>query len=51
MSVIILQKGFTETGLEDIDLSKTQQCKYFVHMDQGNRSRECRVNFVNSNKL
>ena len=46
-----LQKGFTEIGLEDIDLSKTQQCKYFVYMDQGYRSRECRVNFVNSNKL
>ena len=29
-----LQQVFTETRLEDIDLSKTQPCKYFVYMDQ-----------------
>ena len=34
-----LQKGFTETGLEDVDLPKTQPCKYFV-MDLGNPSQE-----------
>ena len=33
-----LLKGFTETRLEDVDLSKTQLCKYFVYMDQGIQS-------------
>ena len=28
-----LQQVFTETRLEDVDLSKTQPCKYFVYMD------------------
>ena len=28
-----LQKVFTETRLEDVHLSKTQQGKYFVHID------------------
>ena len=28
-----MQKVFTETCLEDVDLSKTQQGKYFVYMD------------------
>ena len=35
-----LQKGFTETRLEDADLCKTQPCQYFVYMDQGNPSRD-----------
>ena len=35
-----LQKGFTETRLEDIDLCKTQPWKHFVYMDQGNPSQE-----------
>ena len=43
-----LQKGFTETRLEDVDLCKTQPCKYFVYMDQGNPSQERRVNYANS---
>ena len=30
------QQVFTETRLEDVDLSKTQPCKYFVYMDRGN---------------
>ena len=29
-----LQQVSTETCLEDADLSKTQPCKYFVHVDQ-----------------
>ena len=29
-----LRKGFTETNLEDVPLSKTQPYKYFVYMDQ-----------------
>ena len=44
-----LQKGFTETRLEDIDLCKTQPWKHFVYMDQGNPSQEWRVNYANSN--
>ena len=28
-----MQKGFTESRLEDAGLSKTQPCKYFVYMD------------------
>ena len=38
--VSYLQKGFTENCLEDVDLSKTQPCKYFVYMDRGNPSQE-----------
>ena len=34
-----LQKGVTETRLEDADLCKMQPCKYFVYMDQGNPSQ------------
>ena len=33
-----LQHIFTETRLEDVDLSKPQPCKYFVYMDRGNLS-------------
>ena len=44
-----LQKGFTETGLEDVDLPKMQSCKYFV-MDLGIASQECRVNYANNDK-
>ena len=29
-----LQKDFTETLLEYVDLSKTRQCKYFLYMDR-----------------
>ena len=36
-----LQKAFTESRLEDIDLCKTQPWKHFVYMDQGNPSQEC----------
>ena len=32
-SVIKLQQVFTETRLEDVDLSKPQTCKYFVYME------------------
>ena len=38
-----LLKVFTETLLEDVDLSKTQSYKYFVYMnqhDQGSPSQE-----------
>ena len=37
-----LQKVFTGTRVTDLDLSKTQPCKYFVNMDQGNQSQEWR---------
>ena len=37
---VILQKDFTDTNLEDVDLSKTQPFKYFVYMDRGNQSQE-----------
>ena len=37
---VILQKDFTDTSLEDVDLSKTQPFKYFVYMDRGNQSQE-----------
>ena len=33
-----LQKVFTETRLEDVDLTKTQPCKHFVYMERGNPS-------------
>ena len=39
---VILQKDFTDTSLEDVDLSKTQPFKYFVYMDRGNQSQEWR---------
>ena len=31
---------FTETHLKDVDLTKTQQCKYFVNMERGNPRQE-----------
>ena len=31
-----LQQVFTETRLEDVNLSKTQPCKCFVYIDRGN---------------
>ena len=31
---VICRKVFTETRLEDVELSKTELCKYFVY--QGN---------------
>ena len=34
-----LRKVFNETRLEDIDLTKTQPCKYIVYMEQGNPSQ------------
>ena len=39
---VILQKDFTDTNLEDVDLSKTQPFKYFVYMDRGNQNQEWR---------
>ena len=39
-----LQEAFTETRLEDVHISKTQPCKYFVCMDRGNSSQDWRVN-------
>ena len=35
-----LQHVFTETRLEDLDLSKPHPCKYFVYMDRGNPSQD-----------
>ena len=35
-----LQQFFTETRLENVDLSKTQPCKYFVYTDRGNPSQD-----------
>ena len=35
-----LQKVFTETPHEDVDISKMQPWKYYVYMDQGNQSQE-----------
>ena len=35
-----LQKVFTETRLEDVHLSKTLPCNYFVYMDRGNQSQK-----------
>ena len=35
-----LQKVFTETRLEDVDLTKTQPCKHFISMERGNPSQE-----------
>ena len=46
-----LQNVFTETGFEDVDLTKPQPCKYFVHMDRGSLSQELRVNYANSSIL
>ena len=34
-----LQKGFTETRFEDVDLTKPQPCKYFVHMNRKSKPR------------
>ena len=36
---------------EDVDLTKTQPWKCFVHMQRGNPSRELRVDYANSNVL
>ena len=36
MSVICSTSVFTETRLEDVDLSRPQPCKYFDDMDEGN---------------
>ena len=30
----------TETRIEDVDLSKTQPCKYFVYNERGNLSED-----------
>ena len=49
MSVGNFQNSFTETRLEDVDITKTQLCKYFVYMEQGNPSQELGVNYTNSN--
>ena len=49
MSVSNFQNSFTETRLEDVDITKTQLCKYFVYMEQGNPSQELGVNYANSN--
>ena len=38
-----LQEVFPETRLEDVHISKTQPCKYFVCMDRGNSSQDWRV--------
>ena len=35
-------------SVEDVDLSKTQSCKYFVYMDRGNPSQDWRVKYANS---
>ena len=34
-----LQQVFTETRLEDVDLSEPQPCKYFIYMDRENPSQ------------
>ena len=45
-----LQKVFTETRLEDVDLSKTQPCKHFISMERGNPSQsQERTTRANSN--
>ena len=44
-----LQKVFTETSLENVDLTETKPCLYFVYMERGNPSQELRVNYANSN--
>ena len=46
-----LQKVFTETRLEDVDLTKTQPCKHFISMERGNPSQESqeRTTRANSN--
>ena len=46
-----LQHIFTETRLEDVDLSKPQPCKYFVYMEWGNSSQDWRVCSANSKLL
>ena len=35
-----LQKVFTESRLKDVELTKTQPCKYFVYMERGNPNQE-----------
>ena len=44
-----LQKVFTETSLENVDLTETKPCLSFVYMERGNPSQELRVNYANSN--
>ena len=44
-----MQNVFTETRLDDVDLTKTQPCKYFIYFEQGNPSQALRVNNANSN--
>ena len=39
--------SFTETRLEDVDLSKPPPCKYYVY-NLGNPSQDWRVNYSNS---
>ena len=33
------EQVFTETRLEDVDLSEPQPCKYFIYMDRENPSQ------------
>ena len=40
VSVSNLQEVLTETRLENVNLSKTQPCKYFVYMAQGDPSQD-----------
>ena len=47
-----LQKVFTESSLENVDVTETMEtkpCEYFVYMERGNPSQELRVNYANSN--
>ena len=46
-----LHKVFTETRLDDVDLAKSQPCKYLVYMERGIPSQELRVSDANSNIL
>ena len=48
---VICRKIFTETHLEDVHLTKTQPCKYFVYMERGNLRQELRVNYVVSKTM
>ena len=44
-----LYQLFAETSLENVDLTETKPCLYFVYMERGNPSQELRVNYANSN--
>ena len=44
-----LYQLFAETSLENVDLTETKPCLYFVYMERGNQSQELRVNYANSN--